>query len=194
MKQTIIGHSHLGKPLLVDFIGDKRSSLKILVIAGQHGDEKYSKEAVSMLVNHYASKKKLSFYAAILDNANPDGDQTNSRLNAQSIDLNRDHLLLQSKETEAIHNFVRTWNPQIVIDVHNYPSRRRHLLKKNLILNQDIFLDILTNLAIIQTLSDKKIQELISKVKKDLASREFSCERYVIFQKSGKIRHSTNVS
>lgn len=191
MNQTVIGKSFLGEPLKVEFIGDKNSSLKIFIIAGQHGDEKYSQEAVSKLINHFRTNSKCLFYAAILKNANPDGYKNNSRRNVQSIDLNRDHLLLQSNETEAIHDFTEKWMPQIVIDVHNYPSRRRHLLKKHLIINQDIFVDVPTNLAVIQTLSDKKIHEFISKVKSDLDSKGFSCERYVIFQKSGKIRHST---
>ena len=191
MEQTVIGKSFLGKPLIVEFFGNKKSPLKIFIIAGQHGDEKYSKEAVLKLVNHFKTKSKCSFYAAILSDANPDGYQNNSRMNAQSIDLNRDHLLLQSNETKTIHAFVRNWMPQIVIDVHNYPSRRRHLLKKHLIINQDIFVDVPTNLAVIQTLNDKKIDEFISQIKSDLDSEGISCERYVIFQKSGKIRHST---
>ncbi|MDH3618478.1 MAG: M14 family zinc carboxypeptidase [Nitrosopumilus sp.] len=191
MSQTVIGKSFLGKPLTVDFIGNRKSSLKIFIIAGQHGDEKYSKEAVIKLAEYFKPKTKLSFHAAVLYNANPDGYENNSRMNAQSIDLNRDHLLLQSKETEAIHNFVREWMPQIVIDIHNYPSRRRHLLKKHLIINQDIFIDIPTNLAVIQPLNNNKIKEFFTKIKSDLNSKGFSCERYVLFQKSGKIRHST---
>ena len=86
---------------------------------------------------------------------------------------------------------MRDWKPQIVIDVHNYPSRRKHLLKKRLIINQDIFLDIPTNPAVIQNISEKKINEFFEKVKSDLNERGFSCERYLIFKKSGKIRHST---
>ncbi|MFQ5439888.1 MAG: M14 family zinc carboxypeptidase [Nitrosopumilaceae archaeon] len=191
MEQTIIGKSFLGNPLTVEFIGNRKSPFKIFIITGQHGDEKYSKEAVSKLVNHFRINSKHQFFAAILSDANPDGYKKDSRMNAQSIDLNRDHLLLDSSETEAIHAFVRKWMPQIVIDVHNYPSRRRHLLKKHLIINQDIFLDVPTNLAAIQTINDKKIKEFISTVKSDLDSEGFSCERYVIFQKSGKIRHST---
>jgi len=191
MKQIKIGKSFLGNSLIVNFVGDEKSSLRIFIIAGQHGDENYSMEAVSKLVNHYRTVSKCSFYAAILSNANPDGFQNHSRVNAQSIDLNRDHLLLQSKENEAIHSFVRDWVPQIVIDVHNYPSRRKHLLKKRLIINQDIFLDVPTNPAVIQNISDKKINDFIEKIKSDLCNRGFSCERYLIFQKSGKVRHST---
>ncbi len=191
MKQIKIGNSFLGNSLIVNFVGDEKSSFRIFIIAGQHGDETYSMEAVSKLIEYYRPISKCSFYAAILSKANPDGYKNHSRMNAQSIDLNRDHLLLQSKESEAIHAFVRQWRPQIVIDVHNYPSRRKHLLKKRLIINQDIFLDVPTNPAVIANLSDKKINDFIEKVKSDLYNQGFSCERYLIFQKSGKIRHST---
>jgi len=189
MKQLEIGQSFLGTPLLVDFIGNAKSSLKIFIIAGQHGDEKHS--AKEKLYDHYKSKSKLPFQMAILANANPDGYQNNSRLNVQSIDLNRDHLLLQSNETQAIHDFVEKWHPKVVIDIHNYPSRRRHLLKKHAILNQDVFVDVPTNLAVIEKFRTKKINEFISKIKTDLAAKGFSCERYVVFQRSGNIRNST---
>ena len=191
MKSIKIGKSFLGNSLNVDFVGDEKSSFRIFIMAGQHGDENYSVEAVSKLLYHYRTVSKCPFFAAILSNANPDGYKNHSRMNAQSIDLNRDHLLTQSKENEAIHSFVRQWRPQIVIDVHNYPSRRKHLLKKRLIINQDIFLDVPTNPAVIPNISDKKIDEFIENVKLDLHNRGFSCERYLIFRKSGQIRHST---
>ena len=191
MKNIIIGKSFLGKPLKVKLIGDETSPLRIFIIAGQHGDERYSKKALSKLLNYWKKYDKYPFYVAILKNANPDGYKNNSRNNAQSIDLNRDHLLLQSKEAKAIHLFVTKWQPKVVIDVHNYPSRRKHLLKKHLILYQDIFLDVPTNLAVIHPLSIKKINEFFSKINSKLDSQGFSCSRYVLFQKSGKIRHST---
>ena len=191
MNQIEIGKSFLGKPLRVDFLGKGDSSFKIFIIAGQHGDEKYSIRAVEKIYDHFKSTPNLPFQIAILANANPDGFQNDSRFNAQSIDLNRDHLLLQSNETKAIHDFVRKWNPKVMIDVHNYPTRRRHLLKKHAILNQDIFVDVPTNLAVIEKFNGKKINEFISKIKKDLATKGFSCERYVVFHRSGKIRHST---
>jgi len=190
-KSPIIGYSSLGKPLSVKLIGNKESALRIFIIAGQHGDEKYSGKATSKLVDHFKHISKHSFYAAVLTDANPDGYEKNTRENSKLIDLNRDHLLLTSKEAESIHSFVRNWKPDIVIDVHNYPSRRKHLLKKHLILDHDIFVDIPTNPAIISKLDGKKIDEFFAILKSDLCSKKISCERYVIFQKSGKIRHST---
>lgn len=191
LQNRVIGYSTLGKPLTVEFIGKKESSVKIFIISGQHGDEKYSKKAVEGLVNHLKLKKDFSFYLAILANANPDGYENNSRENSESIDLNRDYLMLKSNETVAIHDFVRDWMPKIIIDVHNYPPRRKHLLKKHLILSHDIFVDIPTNPAILSILNDEQIDAFFKTVKSDLQSINISCERYAIFQKSGKIRHST---
>ena len=190
-KNTVIGYSTLGKPVTVEFIGDKESSMRILIIAGQHGDEKYSKKAVEKLVINLKQRSTYSFYVAILMDANPDGYESNTRENSKSIDLNRDHIMLQSNETVAVHSFVQDWMPKIIIDVHNYPPRRKHLLKKHLILSHDIFVDIPTNPAILPILDDKQIDELFTELKSDLRSKGFSCERYTIFQKSGKIRHST---
>ncbi|MCI4433248.1 MAG: hypothetical protein JHC41_06610 [Nitrosopumilus sp.] len=191
-KQSIvIGQSTLGKPVTVEFIGNKESSMRIFIIAGQHGDEKYSRKAVDELVKYLKLKSDCSFFAAILTDVNPDGYENNTRENSKSIDLNRDHISLQSNEIAAIHSFVRGWMPKIIIDVHNYPPRRKHLLKKQMILSHDIFVDIPTNPAILQILSDNKLNEFFTTLKSDLHSKGMSCERYAIFQKSGKIRHST---
>lgn len=191
MKNIVIGKSFSGSPLKVEFVGNEKSSLKIFIISGQHGDEKYSQKAVSRLINYWNHSTKHPFFAAILKNANPDGYKAESRKNAQSIDLNRDHLLLQSQETQAVHSFIRKWQPKVVIDVHNYPSRRKHLLKKHLILYEDIFIDIPTHLAFIHPINSKKINEFFSHILFDLESKGLTCSRYVLFQKSGKIRHST---
>lgn len=191
VQNVVIGNSTLGKPVTVEFIGKKKSPMRIFIMAGQHGDEKYSKKAVEKLISHLKLNLDFSFYAAILVDANPDGYEYNTRENSKDIDLNRDHIMLQSNETAAIHSFVRDWMPKIIIDVHNYPPRRKHLLKKHLILSHDVFVDVPTNPAILQILNDEKISEFFATLKSELHSQGISCERYTIFQKSGKIRHST---
>lgn len=191
IQNLVIGHTVLGKPLIIEFHGNPESPLKIFILAGQHGDEKYSQTAVNELLNYFKSNSNPAYFVAILSNANPDGYEKNIRENSNLIDLNRDHEILCSEENIAIHSFVRNWMPKIIIDVHNYPPRRKHLLKKHLILSHDIFVDIPTNPAILQRLNDKKINELFTTLKSDLRSKRISCERYTIFQKSGKIRHST---
>jgi len=100
-----IGSSELGKSLNVKYVGNKNASLRIFIIAGQHGDEKYSRLAVTRLIKNLNRKqdlKPLTFYAVLTD-ANPDGGSKKRRRNALEIDLNRDHQLLESKEVRAIH-------------------------------------------------------------------------------------------
>ena len=135
---------------------------------------------------------------ALLINANPDGSIQNRRSNAIGIDLNRDHLRLESKETKAIHSFVRSWDPHIIIDVHNYPPRRKHLIAKNLIYYHDIFIDIPTNPASITSTTinylpnyNKIIKYFFDFVKLHLENQDILCERYTIVKPSGIVRHST---
>jgi len=189
-----IGFSEKGRPLTVEFIGNKNAALKIFIIAAQHGDEKYSSAAVDRLIEKFRNredKKTSLFCAGVLKHANPDGASKNKRTNEQFIDLNRDHQLLESKEASAIHSFVRTWKPQLVIDVHNFPTRRKHLLDQNLIINQDVFVDIPTNPAILPLFDSKKLNQFFVNVQSKLQSRGFICERYTLIKKSGQVRHST---
>src|SRR5207302_1080938 len=78
---------------------------------------------------------------------NPDGIVQGTRRNAHGIDLNRDHVRLAGSETRALHQFVRTWRPHLVLDVHDFPPRRRHLLARQLVYCQDVFLDVPTHPA-----------------------------------------------
>ena len=188
-----IGSSELGKSLNVKYVGNKNASLRIFIIAGQHGDEKYSRLAVTRLIKNLNRKqdlKPLTFYAVLTD-ANPDGGSKKRRRNALEIDLNRDHQLLESKEVRAIHSFVRSWKPHAIIDVHNFRARRKHLIAKNLIVYYDVFMDIPTNPSIPQLLDNKKLNQFFIKVKSDLQSHEITCERYTMIKRSGRVRHST---
>jgi len=190
----IIGFSELGNPLTVEFLGNKNSPLRIFILGGQHGDEKYGKLAINRLTKRLKNKEKINplpFYAAFLTDSNPDGSLKKSRNNERKIDLNRDHQLLNAMETQNVHSFVRTWRPQLVIDVHNFPSRRKHLLDKNLIINYDVFVDIPNNPAIIPLFDNNKLNKFFTKIKSKLQTYGFTCERYTI-EKSGRFRHSTD--
>ncbi|HSB57716.1 MAG TPA: hypothetical protein VLD38_07905 [Nitrosopumilaceae archaeon] len=192
-ESKVIGFSEQGKPLIVQFIGDT-ATLRIFILAGQHGDERYAKKAVNRLVSfisRHADKDFPLVQFAILSNSNPDGAFKRTRKNAMGIDLNRDHQLLESKEVRSLHSFVRQWRPHLIIDVHNYPSKRKHLLEKNRMLYHDVFFDIPSNPAIPITQDQDLIKSILKKVKTDLRNHNFSCERYVIITPSGRVRHST---
>lgn len=194
--EEIIGLSEQQRPLTVRFLGRTDSPLRVFIMAGQHGDERYGRKAVNRLVKVFSQPGKFEsrfphIQLAVLENANPDGAAKRTRNNAIDIDLNRDHLLLDSKENRAIHGFVGSWKPHVIVDVHNFPSRRKHLLQKDRVIYYDVFVDVPTNPAVQLSINKDQISDIVQQVKSELSKHGFSCERYTIVQTSGKVRHST---
>lgn len=189
----IIGYSENKKPMNVVYLGDKsqdKQHLRVFIIAGQHGDERHSRVSVNRIMSDMNFNMKLPLLQlAILPDANPDGSHQRTRANANGIDLNRDHQRLESEETRLIHSFVRKWKPHLIIDVHNYPSKRKHLLANNHVICQDVFLDIPTNMSI--QLDQIKSAQLLNVIKSELESSRISCDRYTIITPTGRVRHST---
>jgi hypothetical protein len=183
----IIGWSKEGRPLIVDHFGDERAPLRALIIAGQHGDERYGRRAAESFTKPYPS-----IQLAVLADANPDGAFGKSRANADGVDLNRDHQLLCAAETLAIHRFVRRWEPHLIIDAHNYPPRRRHLIERGLVAHYDVFVDLPTHPAIKMAGGEERQNDLLFAVRSDLAAGGFDGERYTLVKKSGRVRHSTS--
>ncbi|MGH2730364.1 MAG: M14 family metallopeptidase, partial [Actinomycetota bacterium] len=103
------------------------SSQTILFICSQHGNEPAGREACLRLLRDLAftddkdligqlSKQTILF----IPNANPDGREQNTRENAEGIDINRDHLNLQTTEAQLMAEVVREWRPDLVQDHHEY--------------------------------------------------------------------------
>lgn len=194
--EETIGFSEQRRPLTVKFFGSTNASLRVFVMAGQHGDEAYARKAIRHLVKAFSNPGKFqsmfkNIRLAVLENANPDGAAKRTRNNAIDIDLNRDHLLLDGRENQAIHWFIESWKPHSVIDVHNFPSRRKHLLAKDRVIYYDVFIDVPTNPAVRLSIDDDQISDMIRHVLSDLSSRGISCERYILVKPSGRARHST---
>jgi len=192
----VIGHSEIGRPLEIEYFGDVNSDFRIFIIGGQHGDEKYSRLALEKLREYLNTRKENNVICSsasivLLYDANPDGGFENTRVNANGLDLNRDHQLLQSSEVYAIHQFVRSWRPNLIIDVHNFPSRREHLLAKDLIIDYDVFVGFATNPAIRSQSNMEQQNSLLKKIKSTLKSHSFTCEEYTIIKKTGQARPST---
>jgi hypothetical protein len=189
-----IGFSEEGRPLEIIFAGQAEAQLRVFILAGQHGDEACSREAARAFAPLFRAQYEPYFASmrlAILADANPDGAAKNTRLNARGLDLNRDHLRLESRETAAIHHFVRAWQPHLIIDAHVYPSRRGHLLAQNLLYSQDLFVDVPTHPAVGAVMNQTAVENFFATMNEMLAQRGLSCERYTLVRPSGKVRHST---
>ena len=193
----MIGRSVGKRRINVVFIGERvNPQLKLFIMAGQHGDERYSRKATERLISYLWRTRAKDFPSnvciAILPNANPDGSHKNTRRTADGIDMNRDHVTLNSEENRAIHSFIRSWKPNLIIDVHNYPPKRKYLEEKNYVFYHDVLIDAPTNLAIQKRLDQDKLKSLIQDIQSDLNQFNYSCERYALIDDEGKVRHSTH--
>ncbi len=184
-----IGYTSQERPLVVRFAGDEAAATRVLIVAGQHGDEPLAREAVAAFVKSF---QRSGIHIAGLIDANPDGSSLHQRANGAGIDLNRDHQRLAAVETQAIHAFARQWRPHFVIDVHTYPPRRRHLLARGWVHATDVFIDIANNPAACAdaawaTWLGSSLPRWVESVR----CAGFRCQRYTIITKTGRIRHST---
>jgi hypothetical protein len=190
----VIGRTPQRRRMDVVYIGDmKNPKLKVFVLAGQHGDEKGSRQSAVRLIEHLIRTKEFpDICVGVLSNANPDGANKNKRRTPAGIDLNEDHMLLMSEENRIIHSFIQTWKPDVVIDVHNYPPTREYLEKSNHVFHHDVLIDGATNPSITKKLDADQLNDLLSHVRSDLDKSGYSCDRYVLIYPEGRARHSTD--
>lgn len=99
-----------------------RKKPTILVLASQHGNEHSGKEAALALIRDLAVGNLKPLLAQVnvlvMPQTNPYGNFVDKRPNEQDLDLNRDHVKLESPETRAIHAVFARWKPEVSLDVH----------------------------------------------------------------------------
>jgi hypothetical protein len=193
VREDLIGHSEEGRSISIVYAGSETAPLRILIVAGQHGDEHRGRQAVKQFVEHSqaAQDGATSVSIAVVPDANPDGTAQRVRTNARGVDLNRDHLRLAAAETRALHQFVRTWRPHLVVDVHDFPPRRRHLLAQRLVYCHDVFLDVPTHPVARHPALGPKGSRLLEPVLGALNAAGYRSARYTRVTRSGRVRHST---
>jgi dipeptidyl-peptidase-4 len=118
----------------------KSGKLLVLCIGNIHAGEVDGKEALLAIMRDIAAEPQAhkdllkNLVLAVVPNYNPDGNDKmgkdtrpgqvgpeegqGCRENAAGLDLNRDFVKLEAKETRALLRFIRRWDPAIVIDTH----------------------------------------------------------------------------
>ncbi len=115
----------LGIPLVLlsgngQFQADKPT---VLILGQQHGNEPAGGEAALALAQQLSTSQSsllASVNVLIMPRANPDGAQNFVRATANGLDVNRDHLLLQTPEARAIAATALRFSPQVVVDLHEF--------------------------------------------------------------------------
>jgi len=141
-----IGESYEGRPLQLASVGapapgspeEIADSPSTFITCTIHGTEPAGREACLILLRELAFSDEARVID-ILENttvlinptANPDGRERNQqvgahtsigRTNTANQDLNRDHLLLRHPAAIALADVQRDYQPDVVIDAHEYQS------------------------------------------------------------------------
>ena len=100
---------------------------KILIWSQMHGNESTGTKAVFDFLNFIKTFKSNEIVSSILNNCsitivpmlNPDGAKAYTRVNANGIDLNRDAVALQAKESKLLRKILTTVNPEFCFNLHD---------------------------------------------------------------------------
>ncbi|WP_087748231.1 MULTISPECIES: M14 family metallopeptidase [unclassified Acidovorax] len=153
-----LGTSQHGEPilglLLTHAKGTDVASLEangrstVVLIGQQHGDEPASSEALLVIARELAQGLLEPLLdrinVVVIPRANPDGAASGNRTTASGVDMNRDHLLLQTPEAQALARVVRDYRPIVVLDAHEFTVVGRYLQKFNAIQRYDALLQYTT--------------------------------------------------
>lgn len=157
-KLLTLGMSQRGEPLLglvVTRAGgtepaqlDTSGRPTVVLIGQQHGDEPAGSEALLVisreLVQGLLEPLLDRINVVIVPRANPDGAAVGTRVTANGVDMNRDHLLLHTPEARALALVVNDYRPILVVDAHEYTVVGRYLQKFNAIQRYDALLQYTT--------------------------------------------------
>lgn len=122
------GRSYEGRTLPAFVISDFRMAperkARILICAGQHGDETSPLKTLLSLAGQLASgayPELLSRCAIIVvPMVNPDGIAQCGRTNALGFDINRDWLALKTPEARFVDSIIALWKPHVLLDLHEW--------------------------------------------------------------------------
>jgi hypothetical protein len=175
--------------------GHDLGKLRILLFAQQHGDEHTGKEALSMLLAKFASgdlKDVLqNVDVLIIPQMNPDGGELYQRRTSDSIDLNRNHILLTSPETRALHDLFYQWMPHVTLDLHEYGTLSRSWSDSGFIRIADAQLGMLTNVNTSPEIRDLQHNRIFPYVAGYMHGQGYFYNEYIVGSPSDRVRHST---
>ena len=202
IKSEVIAKSVVGKELFAiyfskDGFGKDDSKVKVLIFAQQHGNEQSGKEGALLLITELLKPENLYLFDKIdfvlVPQVNPDGSEKNQRRNGNSMDLNRNHLILTEPETIGLHKLFDKHLFEVTMDVHEYAPYGETYKQYGYRHNNDEELGVNTNINISKEIRIMQKKVYLPYIEKYLEDRNFS---YFEYSPGGPpeidyIRHST---
>ncbi|MBK7027700.1 MAG: hypothetical protein IPH45_00075 [Bacteroidales bacterium] len=188
IERKVIGKSVEGRNIYALLFSDGEfgkdvTKIKVLIFAQQHGNEQSGKEGALLLAAELAKPEHRELFKrmdlALIPQMNPDGSEANRRRNANSMDLNRNHMILTEPETQALHSFFDTYLFEVSMDVHEYSPYGDEWKTIGFRKNSEVTVGTTTNLDVsgkIRTFSkDKYLPFILDYLKKQgFSSFEYS--------------------
>jgi hypothetical protein len=192
--------TRLGRTVSVTMIsgsnqfGSDTTKLRVLLFAQQHGDEPAGKEALTLLLASLASGHhtawKSSMDILIVPQMNPDGAELRQRRTSDTIDLNRNHVLLTSPETRGLHDLFDLWKPEVTLDMHEYSSSKAWR-DSGLVKTADVQLGMLTHPNTPEGIRHMQHQDIYPFIAAEMAHRGYRFQEYIVGSPDSRIRNST---
>lgn len=155
-----------------------RSKPTILVMASQHGNEQSAKEAALGFVRDLAVGdlrpllERANFL--VMPQCNPHGNAFDRRQNEIDLDMNRDHVKLESEGAAAIRRVFRDWLPEATLDMHEKGDDYYR-----------VSLGCVSNINIAAELQEFSRRVVLKEVEKALAGKKVTFGEYVVRDEMG---------
>ncbi len=178
VKMEIIGKSQQGRDIALVLLSEsgnlQQGKPTVLILGQQHGNEPAGGEAALALIEQLATVHRgllRSVNVLIMPRANPDGAQNFVRATASGLDVNRDHLLLQTPEATAIAKTALKYSPNVVLDLHEFTVGGRWIDKFSAYSKYDAMLQAATVGNMNSALTDLALQKFVAAARSAIESQ-----------------------
>jgi len=172
-----------------------KPKVKVLLFAQQHGDEPSGKEALTLLLAKAASRTMDAIVEKvdllIVPQMNPDGAERRQRRSADTLDLNRSHVLLNSPEVKGLHDLFLAEMPEVTLDIHEFGSYSTSWIKSGFIKTADVQLGMLTNLNSPARIRQYQRDRVFGFIADAMREKNYRFGEYIVGSPEDRIRHST---
>ncbi len=155
-----------------------RNKITIMITASQHGNEQSAKEAALQVIRDLALGDLALLLAQanvlVVPQANPFGNRFDRRVNELDLDMNRDHIKMESEGVQAIHRVFRTWMPEVTLDVHERGDNY-----------YNVSLGCVSNINIDQAIQEFSRRRILAAVQKRLAEKKITFFEYLVTEEMG---------